>query len=161
MTIAVGDRLPDATFLLIGKDGPTTMTTAELTGGKTVALFAVPGAYTPGCTNTHVPSFIETAQQLSAKGVDAIACVSVNDALAMASWGKDTGATDAGIIMLADPEAKFAEAMGLTFSAPPVGLFNRSKRYSALVEDGVVKILNVENPGEMTCSLGNHLVDQI
>lgn len=162
MPIAVGDRLPDANFVEIGASGPAAVPVAELTKGRRVALFAVPGAFTPTCHNKHVPSFVGAAKALSEKGVDAIVCLSVNDPFVMKAWGEATGAAAAGIRMLADPESAFTKAIGLDFSAPPAGLLGRSRRYSMLVEDGVVKVLNLEDsPGQATCSLGEVLVDQV
>ncbi len=162
MTISQGEKLPDAVFLELGPEGPAQVTSAELFGGRKVALFAVPGAFTPTCHNTHVPSFVAAAEKLAGKGVDEIVCVSVNDPFVMKAWGEITGAADAGIRMLSDPEGAFAKALGLDFSAPPVGLVGRSQRYSMYVEDGVVKALNVEgSPGEAVCSVGEVLVEQI
>ncbi|QIE55475.1 peroxiredoxin [Pikeienuella piscinae] len=162
MSIAVGEKLPEAKLVELGASGPEAVAVADLTGGRKVALFAVPGAFTPTCHNTHVPSFVKAAEALGGKGVDEIVCVSVNDPFVMKAWGEATGATAAGIRMLADPESAFTKALGLDFSAPPAGLIARSKRYSMLVEDGVVKVLNVEDsPGEAVCSLGEALVDQI
>ncbi|RMH46067.1 MAG: peroxiredoxin [Alphaproteobacteria bacterium] len=162
MTIKVGDRLPAAVFRRIGANGPEEVRSEALFGGRRVALFAVPGAFTPTCHNTHVPSFVQAARALSEKGVDEIVCISVNDPFVMKAWGEATGATEAGITMLADPEGAFTKAIGMDFSAPPAGLVGRSRRYSMLVEDGVVKILNVEEtPGQAVCSLGRVLVDQI
>ncbi|GIX12732.1 MAG: peroxiredoxin [Paracoccaceae bacterium] len=162
MTIKVGDRLPAAVFRRIGANGPEEVRSEALFGGRRVALFAVPGAFTPTCHNTHVPSFVQAARALSEKGVDEIVCISVNDPFVMKAWGEATGATEAGITMLADPEGAFTKAIGMDFSAPPAGLVGRSRRYSMLVEDGVVKILNVEEtPGQAVCSLGTVLVDQI
>lgn len=162
MSIAVGEKLPEAKLVELGASGPEAVAVADLTRGRKVALFAVPGAFTPTCHNTHVPSFVKAAEALGGKGVDEIVCVSVNDPFVMKAWGEATGATAAGIRMLADPESAFTKALGLDFSAPPVGLIARSKRYSMLIEDGVVKVLNVEDaPGEAVCSLGEALVDQI
>ncbi|WP_118136075.1 peroxiredoxin [Oceanicella sp. SM1341] len=162
MAISTGDTLPEASFVKLGPNGPEAVSTAELFKGRKVALFAVPGAYTPTCHNTHVPSFVKAAEALSSKGVDEIVCVSVNDPFVMKAWGEATGAADAGITMLADPLSDFTTKVGMDFSAPPVGLMSRSKRYSMFVEDGVVKVLNVEAaPGETVCSLGETLVDQI
>ncbi|MEX2521076.1 MAG: peroxiredoxin [Paracoccaceae bacterium] len=162
MTIAVGEKLPATSFVEIGAEGPASVTVEALTSGRKVALFAVPGAFTPTCHNTHVPSFVAAAADLSAKGVEEIVCVSVNDPFVMKAWGEATGATAAGIRMLADPESAFTKALGLDFSAPPVGLMSRSQRYSMLVENGVVKVLNVEgSPGEAACSLGGALADQL
>lgn len=162
MTIEIGDKLPETTLTELGKDGPAPVQVSELTRGRRIALFAVPGAYTPTCHNKHVPSFVTAAKALSEKGVDEIVCLSVNDPFVMNAWGEATGAIAAGIRMLADTESAFTKAVGLEFSAPPAGLFSRSQRYSMLVEDGVVKVLNVEgSPGEAVCSLGEALVDQI
>ena len=162
MAISTGDTLPECSFVELGAEGPATVSGDELFKGRKVAVFAVPGAFTPTCNDAHMPSFVKNAEALKAKGVDEIACVSVNDPFVMNAWGESTGAKQAGIRMLADPEAKFAKALGLDFSAPPVGLIDRSKRYSMLVEGGVVKALNVEdNPGEATCSTGDSLLDQL
>lgn len=162
MSIAVGEKLPEANLVELGGSGPAAVSVAALTKGRKVALFAVPGAFTPTCHNTHVPSFVKAAGALGGKGVDEIVCVSVNDPFVMKAWGEATGATAAGIRMLADPESAFTKALGLDFSAPPAGLIARSKRYSMLVEDGVVKVLNIEDsPGDAVCSLGEALVDQI
>jgi peroxiredoxin len=161
MPIAAGDRLPDATFIEMGAKGPAPVSVADLTAGRRIALFAVPGAYTPTCHNTHVPSFVNAAAELSAKGVDEIVCLSVNDPFVMGAWGQATGATEAGIRMLADADGAFTAAIGLDFSVAPVGLIGRSQRYSMLIEDGEVKILNVDEPGQAVCSLGEALVDQV
>lgn len=162
MPIAVGDKLPDATFVEMGAEGPAQVSAADALGEGKVALFAVPGAFTPTCHNNHMPSFVDNADKLKAKGVDAIVCTSVNDPFVMKAWGEQTGAAKAGIRMLSDPEGAFAKALGLDFSAPPVGLITRSQRYSMLLEDGVVKVLNVEgSPGEATASKGDAMLSQL
>ncbi|MEM7268206.1 MAG: peroxiredoxin [Pseudomonadota bacterium] len=162
MPIAVGDKLPDADFVTMGADGPGSRSIADLTAGRKVAIFALPGAFTPTCSQAHVPSFVNSADALRAKGVDEIACISVNDAFVMGVWGDQTGASAAGIAMLGDAEGTFTKAVGMDFTAPPVGLIGRSKRYSMLVEDGVVTALNVEeSPGEAVCSTGDALLDQV
>lgn len=162
MTIAVGEKLPESSFVEMTEKGPSAVTGADLFAGRKVALFAVPGAFTPTCHNKHVPSFVNAAEELAGKGVDEIICVSVNDPFVMSAWGEATGAKGAGIRMLADSDASFTKAVGLDFSAPPAGLIDRSQRYSMFIEDGVVKVLNVEgSPGEAVCSLGEALVDQI
>lgn len=162
MPIAIGEKLPEVNFVEFGAEGPAPVSVSKLTKGRKVALFAVPGAFTPTCHNTHMPSFVSAAKALSGKGIDEILCVAVNDPFVMKAWGEATGADKAGIRMLADPESAFTKAIGLDFSAPPAGLLDRSQRYSMLVEDGVVKVLNVESaPGEATCSLGESLVEQI
>ncbi|HKK35804.1 MAG TPA: peroxiredoxin [Paracoccaceae bacterium] len=162
MTIEVGQTLPDATFIVLGPDGPEPKSTTDLFSGRKVALFAVPGAYTPTCSLNHLPSFVKNAEALKAKGVDAIACVSVNDPFVMKAWGESSGAMEAGIHMLADPEGAFTQAVGMDFSAPPVGLIGRSKRYSMLVEDGKVTALNVEeSPGEAKVSTGDAMLEAL
>ena len=146
--IKVGDRIPNATFTVMGENGPQPRTTDDVFKGKKVALFAVPGAFTPTCSAAHVPGFRDNAAALKAKGVDAIACVSVNDVFVMSAWGKDQK-VEGKIDMLADGSGKFAEAVGLTVDLNERGLGVRSKRYSMLVDDGVVKSLNIE-PGPGT-----------
>jgi peroxiredoxin len=144
MTIKVGDSLPETTFMIMGPDGPKPMTTAKVFGGKKIALFAVPGAYTPTCSNAHMPGFVNRVGELKAKGFDAIACTSVNDAFVLSNWAKATGA-DGKIMMLADGSADFAKKIGLEIDLTARGLGVRSKRYAMAVDNGVVKILNVED----------------
>ncbi len=162
MAISVGDTLPDATFVRMGAEGPEEVTLASLSKGRKIALFAVPGAFTPTCSSAHVPSFIRTKADFDAKGVDEVICVTVNDVFVVQEWGKATGADTAGITMLADPESAFTKAIGMDFTAPPVGLIARSKRYAMYAEDGVVKVLNEEaSPGECEISAGETLLDAI
>jgi peroxiredoxin len=144
MTIKVGDQLPDAKFTVMGPDGPSAKTTAEVFSGKKVALFAVPGAYTPTCHQQHVPGFVARTEEIKAKGIDAIVCTAVNDVFVLTHWSKDTGA-EGKIQMLADGNADFAKKVGLDIDLTQFGLGVRSKRYSMLVDDGVVKTLNVED----------------
>lgn len=144
MTIKIGDTLPDATFTVMTADGPKPVTSADLFKGKKVALFAVPGAYTPTCHKAHMPGFVERVAEIKAKGIDEVACTSVNDVFVMSAWGKDTGA-DGKITMLADGSADFAKALGLEIDLTKHGLGVRSKRYAMLVDNGVVKVLNVED----------------
>jgi glutaredoxin/glutathione-dependent peroxiredoxin len=144
MTIKVGDHLPDATFTIMGPDGPAPKTVSEIFAGKTVAMFAVPGAYTPTCSKSHMPGFVERVDELKAKGIDTIACTAVNDVFVLTNWAEDTGATGK-IEMLADGSGDFAKAIGLDIDLSNFGLGLRSKRYAMLVEDGVVKVLNVED----------------
>jgi peroxiredoxin len=159
MTITTGDILPDATFVQMGADGPMETGGDTLATGK-VVVFGLPGAYTGVCSTAHVPSFIRTADAFRAKGVDRIVCVTVTDPFVLDAWSKATGAGEAGIEMLGDADASFTKAIGMDFNAPPVGLINRSKRYSMLVENGVVKILNLEgSPGECEISAGETLLD--
>lgn len=161
MTIKVGDRLPDATFAVMGEKGPEPRTTKDVFAGKKVALFAVPGAFTPTCHRNHLPGFLENLDVIKDKGVDTIACVSVNDVFVMDAWGKATGA-DGKILMLADGSAGFAKAIGLELDATAGGLGVRSKRFSMIVDDGVVAALNVEEaPGTADVSGAANLIRQL
>lgn len=162
MTISIGDTLPAGDFMVIGAEGPKTVPLSEVLGAGKTVLFGLPGAYTGTCSTAHVPSFIRTKKDLENKGVGTVACISVNDPFVMQAWGESTGATAAGIHMLGDPSAAFIKVLGLEFSAPPVGLLDRSKRFSMVVEDGKVTHLNVEdNPGVCELSAGEALVDQL
>ena len=143
MSISVGDKLPEATFLTMTAEGPTQMSTADVFDGRKVVLFAVPGAFTPTCHMTHLPGFVTHAQELKSKGVDTIACVAVNDVFVMNAWSEQTGAKDI-IIFLADGSADFTKSIGMELDASGVGLGLRSQRYAMLVDDGVVKVMNVE-----------------
>lgn len=160
MTIAVGDRLPAATFKTMSATGPVETTTDAVFAGRTVVLFAVPGAFTPTCSKSHLPGYVAEYDALKAKGVDAIACTSVNDVFVLDAWSKSQGA-DGKVQFLADGSAAFAGALGLTLDLTAGGLGVRSQRYSMLVVDGVVKQLNLEpqpSVAEMSgaaCMLGN------
>jgi peroxiredoxin len=151
MTIKVGDKVPSATLKYLSLEGPKEITTDELFRGKKVALFAVPGAFTPTCSQRHLPGYVEKAAALKAKGVDTIVCVSVNDAFVMGAWGKDQKA-DGKVEMLADGSGDFTRAVGLELDATRNGLGKRSQRYSMLVDNGVVKALHVEAPGKFEVS---------
>jgi glutaredoxin/glutathione-dependent peroxiredoxin len=144
MTIKPGDRLPDATFTTMTADGPKPMSTSDVFKGRKIALFAVPGAYTPTCHKSHMPGFVDRVADIKAKGVDAVVCTAVNDVFVLNQWAKDTGA-DGKITMLADGSAAFAKAVGLEIDLTARGLGVRSKRYAMLVDDGVVKVVNVED----------------
>ena len=160
MTIKVGDSLPEATFMTMGADGaPKPMKTAEVFGGKKVALFAVPGAYTPTCSARHLPSYVEKATELKSKGVDEIVATSVNDAFVMAAWNREQGSSD--ITMLADGNGELAEAVGLTMDGSKFGMGKRSQRYSAIINDGVIEQLNVEAPGEYSASSAETMLGQL
>jgi len=159
MTINVGDRLPDVTLTVATPDGPEQTTTGEFFGGRRVALFAVPGAYTPTCSARHLPSYVDKASDLKAKGVDEIACISVNDPFVMSAWGKADGSSD--ITMIADGNGAFADAVELSMDASKFGMGKRSQRYSMLVNDGVVEQLNVEVPGEYRASSAETLLEQL
>ena len=162
MAIATGDRLPEAKLVKMGANGPEEVDLNAMAAGKKIVVFAVPGAFTPTCHSAHMPSFIRTADQFRDKGVDAIVCVSVNDAFVMKEWAAATGAGDAGIEVLADGDGSFTKAMGMDFSAPPVGLMNRSKRYAMVVEDGTVTLLEAEeSPGTCEVSGGEALLAKV
>ena len=146
MTISIGDRVPAATLKKMGSSGPEELSTSDFFAGRKVVLFAVPGAFTPTCSNKHLPGFVEHADQIKAKGVDAIACMSVNDAFVMGAWGKDRQVGD-DVEMLADGSAEFAKAMGLELDLTAAGLGIRSKRFAMVVDDGVVTVLKLEAAG--------------
>ena len=159
MTIQVGDRLPDIPLAIGTPDGPQPTTSGEFFRGKKVALFAVPGAFTPTCSARHLPSYVEKAQDLKSQGIDEIACISVNDPFVMAAWGKADGSDD--IVMLADGNGAFAEAVGLGMDGSKFGMGKRSQRYSMIVNDGVVEKLNVEAPGDYRASSAEYMLDQL
>src|SRR5271170_793684 len=161
MTIKVGDKLPQATFRLVTPDGPKPVTTKEFFGGKKIVLFGLPGAFTPTCHKNHLPGFLTEEVAFKAKGVEEIAMTSVNDPFVLTAWSKATG-SEGHIAFLADGNADFAKAAGLEFDASMGGLGVRSRRYAALVEDGVVKVLNIEeSPGKADLSSASHLLAQM
>ncbi len=167
MTIKIGDRLPEgklSEFIDVETEGcalgPNTFNVSDLVKGKTIAIFGLPGAYTPTCSAKHVPGYIEHAAALKAKGVDEIWCISVNDAFVMGTWGRDQGAT--GIVrMMADGSAAFTQAIGLPLDLIDRGMGIRSQRYSMLVQDGVVTQLNIEAPGKFEVSNAETLLGQL
>lgn len=150
MTIAVGDRIPAATLKHVA-DGVQPVDTGSFFAGKRVVLFAVPGAFTPTCSERHLPGFVEHFAAIKAKGVDAIACMSVNDAFVMQAWGRDQSVPD-GLLMLADGNAEFSKALGLEMDATHYGMGVRSKRFALIANDGVIEHLAVEAPGEFNVS---------
>jgi peroxiredoxin len=159
--IKVGDRLPSSKFKVMTAEGPAEKTTDDIFKGKKVVLFAVPGAFTPTCHRNHLPGFLSNADKIKAKGVDTIAVTGVNDVFVMDAWKKSTGA-EGKIEFLADGSADFAKAIGLSLDASAGGLGIRSKRYSMLVEDGVVKSLNIEEtPGKAELSGAENLFKQL
>lgn len=160
MTIKVGNSLPEVTLTKAADTGPQPVSSTEFFAGRTVALFAVPGAFTPTCSAKHLPSYLEKAADLKAKGVDEIACVAVNDAFVMGAWGK-ANAADGKVTMLADGNGDLARALGLTLDLGKMGLGTRSQRYSMLVKDGKVAILNVEGAGEYRQSSAEHMLSQL
>ena len=160
MAIQVGDRIPEATLLKATAEGPQPVSTNDYFAGRKVALFSVPGAFTPTCSVKHLPGFVEKADQLKAGGVDEIACVAVNDAFVMQAWGAQAGA-DGKVTMLADGNGDFARALGLTMDASKFGMGERGQRWSAIVDDGVVKELNVEEPGAFSVSSADYMLGQL
>lgn len=161
MTIKVGDRLPAATFKVKTADGVTEMTTDDVFKGRKVVLFAVPGAFTPTCSLNHLPGYLENRDAILAKGVDQIAVVAVNDPFVMGAWAQSTGG-EGKILFLTDGSATFTKAAGLDIDLSGGGLGVRSKRYSAIVEDGVVKSLNIEEqPGQAVTSAASALLAQL
>lgn len=162
MTISVGTILPEATFLKIDENGPQPVNLADRVNGKKAVIFGLPGAFTGTCTTSHVPSFMRTAQAFRDKGIDHIICFAVNDPFVMSEWSKATGGGDAGIEFLADSDGAFTKALGLDFTAPPAGFYGRTTRHSMYVEDGVVKVLNLEEArGVCEMTAGETLLEQI
>ena len=159
MAISVGDKLPEVTLVKATENGPEQVSSADYFAGKKVALFSVPGAFTPTCSARHLPGFVEKADELKAKGVDELVGTAVNDAFVMGAWNKAAGSDD--ITMLADGNAEFAEAVGLTMDGSGFGLGKRGQRFSMVVEDGVVKELNVEAPGDFSVSSAEHMLGQL
>ena len=162
MPISIGDTLPSATLLVIGPDGPESVSLDEKTKGRKVVIFGLPGAFTNTCTSAHVPSFIRTKDQFDAKGVDEIICIAVNDPHVMKAWGEATGAATAGLTLLADADSSFTGAIGMQFDAPAAGFHKRSIRYALYAEDGKVRVLNVEE-GRGVCEMssGETMLEQI
>jgi peroxiredoxin len=161
MALKAGDKLPDATFYSLTSEGPKPKTTADVFKGKKVAFFAVPGAFTPTCTNMHMPSFVKNIDAIKAKGVSDVIVTSTNDVFVLKEWLKATGA-EGKVEALSDGNAQFAKAIGMDFDGSGRGLGTRTKRYSMLVEDGVVKQFNLEEqPGQCTVSGGDTLLKQL
>ncbi|HUF56816.1 MAG TPA: peroxiredoxin [Thermohalobaculum sp.] len=162
MPIAVGERLPDATLFELIDEGPVKRSVAEVFEGRTIALFGVPGAYTPTCHNRHMPSFVEAAPAFADHGVDEIVCVAVNDPFVLGAWAEASGAKRVGIRVISDPAAELVGAMGLSFDASARGLMTRSRRFSALVRDRELAVLNLEDaPGKAEATTAPVLLKQI
>jgi peroxiredoxin len=159
MTISVGDKLPNVTMIKVTAEGPQPVQSGEYFAGRKVALFSVPGAFTPTCSARHLPGFVEKADELKAKGVDEIVGTAVNDAFVMGAWNKSAGSED--ITMLADGNAEFVEAVGLTMDGSSFGMGKRGQRFSMIVNDGVVEQLNVEEPGDFKVSSAEHMLGQL
>jgi glutaredoxin/glutathione-dependent peroxiredoxin len=161
MTISVGARLPEASLLRIGADGPEAVSLNARLAGRKVIVFALPGAFTGTCSTSHVPSFIRTADAFRAKGVDEIICISVNDPFVLKVWGDTTGATAAGITFLGDADGSLTKALGMEFTAPQIGLIGRSNRYALVIDDGVITTANIDAPGVCNISTGEGLLEAI
>ncbi|MCC5972848.1 MAG: peroxiredoxin [Rubellimicrobium sp.] len=161
MSLEIGQKLPDATLGLMGDDGPTTLQLSGKLAGRKVVVFALPGAYTGTCSTAHLPSFIRSVDAFRAKGVEEVICISVNDPFVLHAWGESTGATAAGITLLGDADGSFTRAIGMDFTAPAIGLIGRSNRWAALVEDGVITALSVDEPGVCDISTGDRFLETI
>ncbi len=160
MTIAVGDKVPNVNFVKPTAEGPQPVSSDALFAGKRVALFSVPGAFTPTCSAKHLPGFVEKAAELKAKGIDEIVCTAVNDAFVMGAWGKSAG-SDASVTMLADGNGDFAKAVGLEMDGSKFGMGTRGQRFAMVVNDGKVEQLFVEAPGEFRVSSADYMLEQI
>ena len=159
MAIQVGDRIPSMTLVKATSEGPQPVETDEFFSGRKIALFSVPGAFTPTCSARHLPSFVDKAGELKAKGIDEIACTAVNDAFVLSAWQKANDADD--VTMIADGNGQFAQALGLTMDGSKFGMGTRGQRWSAVVDDGVVSQLNVEEPGGYGVSGAEHMLGQL
>jgi peroxiredoxin len=160
MSINVGDTLPETTFVKMTENGPEPVESKEYFAGKKIALFSVPGAFTPTCSAKHLPGFIDKEADLKAKGIDEIVCTAVNDPFVMGAWGKSAGA-DGKVTMLADGNGSFAQAVGLTMDGSKFGLGTRGQRFAMILNDGVVEQLHVEGPGEFRVSSAEHVLEQL
>jgi peroxiredoxin len=159
MTIQVGDRIPSTSFVKATANGPEAIDSAEYFKGRKVALFSVPGAFTPTCSAKHLPGYVDKAAELKAKGVDEIACTAVNDAFVLGAWSKSADAAD--VTMLADGNGDFVKAVGLEMDGSKFGMGPRGQRFSMVVNDGVVEQLNVEAPGEFKVSSAEHMLETL
>lgn len=160
MAIKAGDRMPSGTLKMMTKDGPKDVTTEDMFQGKKVVLFSVPGAFTPTCDAKHLPGFVQLADQIRAKGVDTIACMAVNDVFVMNAWGKASSAGDK-VMMLADGNGDYAKALGLEMDARKFGMGVRGQRFSLVIDNGVLKSVNVEEPGQFKVSAADHILSQL
>ena len=160
MTIQIGDRIPEANLVKATAEGPQPVSAADFFAGRRVALFSVPGAFTPTCSARHLPGFVERAEELQAKGVDEIACTAVNDAFVLQAWKESAGA-EGKVTMLADGNGDFAQGLGLTMDGSKFGLGQRGQRFSMIVNDGVVESLNVEEPGAFAVSSADYMIERL
>jgi peroxiredoxin len=160
MAIKVGERVPEGKFTQMTDSGPDALTTAELFGGKKVALFSVPGAFTPTCSAKHLPGYVQQADALKARGIDTVACMAVNDVFVMSAWGKSAGVGEQ-VLMLADGNGEYAAALGLELDASGFGMGTRGQRFSMVVDDGVVAQLNIEPAGKFGVSSAETMLEQL
>ena len=160
MSISVGDRIPKTTLVKASPDGPQPVDSEEFFRGRRVALFSVPGAFTPTCSARHLPGFVERAEELKAKGVDEVACTAVNDAFVLQAWSENAGA-EGKVTMLADGNGDFARALGLTMDGSKFGMGQRGQRWSAIVHDGTVEQLNIEEPGAFNVSSADYMMERL
>jgi len=158
MSLAVGERLPDATLVRMGDEGPELVELRDVLKGRKVVVFGLPGAFTGPCSTIHLPSFIRTAEDFRARGIDEIVCVSVNDPFVLKAWSDASGAGAAGITLLGDADAALTKALGMEFTAPPIGLYERSNRYALVLDDGVITVANVDEPATCKISVGEELL---
>ena len=161
MAISVGERLPEATLVTMGANGPEEVKLSDKLKGRKVVVFALPGAFTGPCTTAHIPSFIRTADAFRSKGIEEIICISVNDPFVLKAWGEATGATKAGITHLGDADGSMTKGLKLDFTAPHLGLIGRSNRYAVVVSDGVITHSNFVKPGECNISTGEMLLETL
>ena len=159
MSISVGDKIPDVKLVKVTEDGSQPVQSADYFAGRRVALFSVPGAFTPTCSARHLPGFVEKADDLAAKGIDEIACTAVNDAFVLSAWNKSGGSE--AITMLADGNGEFASALGLEMDGTAFGMGKRGQRFSLVINDGVVEQVNVEAPGDFNVSSAEHMLGQL
>ena len=160
MTIKIGDKMPQGKFTRMSTDGPKKISTDELFNGKTVVLFSVPGAFTPTCDAKHLPGYVELADEIKRKGVDTIACTTVNDVFVMNAWGK-LGGVGEKVLMLADGNGEYVKALGLELDATGFGMGHRGQRFAIIVKNGTVTHLNVEGPGEFKVSAADYVLKQL
>jgi glutaredoxin/glutathione-dependent peroxiredoxin len=161
MTLAIGQKMPDAAMSVMGPEGPAVVQLSDKLKGRKTVVFALPGAFTGPCSTSHIPSFIRTIDAFKAKGVEEVICIAVNDPFVLKAWGEATGATAAGIVHLGDADGSFTKGLGMDFTAPAIGLFGRSNRWAALVEDGVITALSVDEPGVCDISTGEKFLETI
>ena len=161
MSLEIGTKFPDAKLVTLGSEGPMTVDLSDYVSGRRVVVFGLPGAFTGPCSTAHLPSFIRTADDFRAKGIDEIICVAVNDPFVLKAWGEATGATDAGITMLGDADGALTKTLGMDFTAPPIGLYGRSNRYGVVLDDGVVTHANIDQPNVCDVSRGEQLLETL